>query len=90
MSGGTWDYRDRALRFLAEEVRDGIGRGADPYDDDERLPLPGARGLVAEALMVLANLLHELDYHFAGDSEIGDEDDWIVLARAKIIMACIK
>ena len=84
MSGGTWDYRDRMIAFLAEDVREGLGRSFDP-EHDERLPAPQARAFMADVMDVVVQLLHEMDWAFADDAApIDDEQTWIEQARARL------
>lgn len=84
MSGGTWDYRDKTLAFLAEDVREGVGRSCDP-EGNERLPTPLARTYLADVMMVVVDLLRELDYAFAYDADpIDDERAWIAQARRQL------
>ena len=82
MSGETWDYRDRCVRDLADDIRGGHARWHD--DDSETLDLDAARGFMADLLTVAADLLHELDWHFAGDSLIPNEGDWLASARGRL------
>lgn len=75
MSGGTWDYRQNDIRFLADEIRAGEARWHE--DGDKLLDLPNARKAIADLLDVTARLTTELDHHFAGDSFIDDEQTWM-------------
>ncbi len=88
MSGGTWDYADRRLCDLADELRAGRARWHDIYDEGS-LDLPFARGAIAGVLDVAATLLHQLDYHFAGDSLISDEQTWLTAAEQCLQAALI-
>jgi hypothetical protein len=82
VSGGTWDYADFRLNDLADEVRRGHARWH--AHGDPPLPMPAARGAMAAMLEVIARLLHELDYDFAGDAIIPDEQAWLLEAQAQI------
>jgi hypothetical protein len=81
MSGGTWDYQDRHMLYLAREVREGSGRCV---DEGGELEFPAARRLVADVLEVAADLLRELDFHYCDDTFIPDEEAWIRDARARL------
>ena len=68
MSGGTWDLKEHQLRWLAEALREGRGRCHE--DGDPPLEMERARTGLACVLDTLADLIHNLDCHFTGDSYV--------------------
>ena len=82
MSGGTWNYDDRRLISLAGALREGTARWSD--ESDEEMELPTARLAMANLLDVTADLLHQMDYHLAGDSAIENEITWLLNAQHRL------
>jgi len=83
MSGGTWDYRDRQVLSLAEDLRFGNARWLDT--SDEPLEFLTTRIAIAELLELIGRLLHDLDWHYAGDSYIPDEQAWLTEAKMRVL-----
>ncbi len=83
VSGGTWDYRQYRVRDLAEDVQHGRARWTDDPDADV-LDFPHAREAVAALLRLAAELVHDLDWYFAGDTDIPDERQWLLVAEERV------
>lgn len=68
MSGGTWQYENGRIPAILFEIAEDIETREHGFPD-----------LAAELKLlgtVLGNVLHELDYHIAGDSHIPDLHTW--------------
>lgn len=61
MSGGHWDYRDHGVRDLVCDI-----------SYDTRKDSPKLSKAIKEVGKWLTDLIHELDYHYSGDTEIHD------------------
>lgn len=85
MGGGTWDYDEKRLAWLADEIRSGRYRH-DP-DTDGELGFERARNAMADMLDAMHELLRDLDRHFADDGVIPDEDAWLVQAWNRMLQA---
>ncbi len=82
MSGGTWDFQEHHLRWLAEALREGRGRGW--QEGDPLLEMERPRLALACVLDTLVDLIRDLDHHFTGDSHIPSEQAWLLGAGARI------
>lgn len=88
MSGGIWNFENRRLSLLAEQIRDDQGgRGRD--SDSPPLEFPTARQAMAGILDALDDLLNDLDYHFSDDSFIPDEKAWMLGAELRLRQALL-
>lgn len=76
MSGGTFDFQDRKLQDIAETLR-----------DNPNIPY-GTREAVCDILEIVGRVLHSIDYHISGDTEIEDWEQDIGESLEELSIIC--
>jgi len=80
MSGGSWNYKEHNIYAIIEDIC-----------DDERMKkkVPKLTKLIYRLGLELSTTLHDLDYDFAGDTEIEDFNKFENEAMDKLLK-CFK
>jgi hypothetical protein len=62
MSGGTWDYKQRIVEDLLNQI-----------SKETKIEFPNLSGFTKDLARILSVYIDELDKHYAGDTEIEDK-----------------